>query len=103
MDLLGLYQSRVPLDEFAQLLGLPGKIGMHGSAVWDEFRESHIEAIRSYCEADVANTFILYLRFQLLRGMLSVEEHRKECSLVRESLGRMPGKHWKVFLDGWSE
>ena len=103
MDLLGLYQSRVPLDEFAQLLGLPGKIGMHGSAVWDAFREGHIEAIRSYCEADVANTFILYLRFQLLRGMLSVEEHRKECSLVRESLGRMPGKHWKLFLDGWSE
>ncbi len=103
MDLLGLYQSRVPLDEFAQLLGLPGKIGMHGSAVWEAFCKGHIEAIRSYCEADVANTFVLYLRFQLLRGMLSVDEHRKECELVRESLRRLPGEHWKAFLGAWSE
>ncbi len=102
MDLLGLYQSRIALDEFAQLLGLPGKIGMHGSEVWDAFREGRIEAIRSYCEADVANTFVIYLRFQLMRGMLSVEAYNKECSLVRESLGRMPGAHWKAFLDGWS-
>lgn len=101
MDLLGLYQARVPLDEFAQLLGLPGKIGMHGSAVWEEFRAGRLDAIRSYCEADVANTYVLFLRFQLMRGLLSAEAYARECSLVRDVLGRSQGEHWKTFLDGW--
>lgn len=101
MDLLGMYQARVPLDEFAQLLGLPGKIGMHGSAVWEAFRAGRIDSIRSYCEADVANTYCLFLRFQQMRGLLSGEAHAKECGLVREALGRTPGEHWKIFLDGW--
>ena len=102
MDLLGMYQARVPLDEFAQLLGLPGKIGMHGSAVWEAFRAGRLDSIRSYCEADVANTYCLFLRFQQMRGLLSGEEHERECRLVRDALSRMPGEHWKTFLDGWS-
>ena len=102
MDLLGLYQNRVPLDEFAQLLGLPGKIGMHGSAVWDAFRDGRIDAIRSYCEADVANTYLVYLRFQVLRGLLSAESHARECAVARDAISRLPGAHWKTFLDGWS-
>lgn len=100
MDLLGLYQGRVPLDEFAQLQGLPGKIGMHGSAVWDAFQAGQLDAIRSYCEADVANTYFVFLRFQLLRGMLSAENHRREHTLALEALGRLPGAHWKTFIDG---
>ena len=102
MDLLGMYQARVPLDEFAQLLGLPGKIGMHGSAVWEAFRAGRLDSIRSYCEADVANTYCLFLRFQQMRGLLSGEAHERECKLVREALSRTPGEHWKIFLDGWS-
>ena len=102
MDLLGMYQGRVPLDEFAQLLGLPGKIGLHGSAVWEAFRSGQVDTIRSYCEADVANTYCLFLRFQVMRGLLTTEAHEKECRLVRETLGRTPGAHWKTFLDGWS-
>jgi predicted PolB exonuclease-like 3'-5' exonuclease len=102
MDLLGLYQSRIPLDEFAQLLGLPGKIGMHGAAVWDAFCAGDIEAIRSYCEADVANTYLVFLRFQLMRGVFSEEAYGSECALARDAIGRMPGTHWKVFLDGWN-
>jgi len=102
MDLLGLYQSRVPLDEFAQLMGLPGKIGMHGSAVWEAFRDGRIEAIRSYCEADVANTYLIYLRFQRLRGTLSATGYERECKVAREAIGRLPGDHWKTFLDGWT-
>ena len=102
MDVLGSYQSRVPLDEFAQLLGLPGKIGMHGSAVWDAFRAGELEAIRSYCEADVANTYLLYLRFQLMRGILTSEAYTCECAVAREAIGRLPGLHWKTFLDGWN-
>jgi predicted PolB exonuclease-like 3'-5' exonuclease len=101
MDLLGLYQSRVPLDELAQMLGLPGKIGLHGAAVWEAFCGGEIEAIRRYCEADVANTYLVFLRFQLMRGALDSAAYGCECELARESIARLPGSHWKAFLDGW--
>lgn len=101
MDLLGLYQGRVPLDEFAQMLGLPGKIGMSGAAVWDAFCSGRIEAIRNYCEADVANTYLVYLRFQMMRGVLDRPNYEHECDLVRDCLARLPDAHWKAFLDGW--
>lgn len=102
MDLLGLYQGRVRLDEFAQLLGLPGKIGLHGAAVWDAFRAGEIEAIRRYCEADVANTYLVYLRFQRMRGVLDEAAYGSECDLVRDSITRLPSAHWRTFLDGWT-
>ncbi len=70
MDVLAMYQGRgnAPLDQIAQLLGLPGKLGMDGSKVWDAYQAGRIEAIRHYCETDVANTYLVYQRFQLIRG-----------------------------------
>ena len=67
MDLLSLYQPRAsaPLDEMAQLLGFPGKLGMGGSQVWEAFQRGEIAAIRNYCETDVVNTYLVFLRFQL--------------------------------------
>jgi len=102
MDLMGMYQSRVPLDEFAQLLGFPGKVGMHGSKVWEAFQAGEVEAIRSYCEADVANTYLVYLRFQLMRGFITDQAYASECALARSTIEGLPGEHWRTFLDGWS-
>ena len=48
---------------------------MHGSAVWDAFLDGQIDDIRSYCEADVANTYLVYLRFQVMRGLPSDDAH----------------------------
>jgi len=43
---------------------------MDGSKVGEAFRAGRIEEIRNYCETDVANTHLVFLRFQLLRGVL---------------------------------
>ncbi|MBI1396077.1 MAG: 3'-5' exonuclease [Betaproteobacteria bacterium] len=103
MDLLAMYQPRAnaPLDEFSQMLGLPGKVGMAGARVWSEFQAGNIGGIRSYCETDVVNTYLVYLRFQLMRGMLTIDSHRAECDLVAQVLERLPGEHWRQFLGGW--
>ena len=103
MDLLALYQPRAnaPLDAIAQLLGLPGKLGMAGSGVWDAFRAGRFDAIRCYCETDVANTYLIFLRFQLMRGALGEDEYAAECELVRSVLARSCEPHWKEFLDQW--
>ena len=103
MDLLALYQPRgaAPLDDFAQLLGFPGKIGLEGSQVWQAWQDGKIAQIRSYCEADVANTYLVYLRFQLMRGCFTREQYEQEIALVRTTLEKSPGAHWTEFLGRW--
>ena len=103
MDVLAMYQGRgnAPLDELAQLAGLPGKLGMDGSKVWEAFQQGHIAAIRNYCETDVANTYLLYQRFQLVRGALDDARYRRECELVRATLSESGESHWRQFLAGW--
>ena len=103
MDVLSSYQPRAGarLDEIATMLGLPGKMGMSGSQVWERFLAGDIAAIRDYCETDVLNTFLVYLRFELMRGRLNRASYEKECELVRDSLGREQKSHLRAFLAAW--
>ncbi len=103
MDVLASYNNRAwaPLDDIAQLCGLPGKLGMDGSQVGAAFRRGEVEAIRSYCEADVANTYLLYQRFQLIRGTLTPEAYAKELDLFRAWLASQSAPHWKQFAEAW--
>lgn len=103
MDLLALYQPRAnaPLDDLARLMGFPGKLGMDGSQVWGAFQKGEIAAIRNYCETDVVNTYLVYLRFQLMRGMLSEAQYKTECELVRTTLKKSSEPHWQEFLGQW--
>jgi hypothetical protein len=103
MDLLALYQPRAsaPLDALARLIGFPGKMGMDGSAVWGAYRAGRIGEIRDYCETDVVNTWLVYLRFQKMRGALSAESYAREVALVRDTLTAMPQAHWREYLAAW--
>lgn len=103
MDVLAMYSGRnnAPLQEIALLLGLPGKLGMDGSKVFDAYREGRIADIRNYCETDVLNTWLVYLRFQLMRGLLSPETLEQELTKVKEFLRASPGPHWAEFLAAW--
>lgn len=103
MDLLAMYQPRnnAPLDDLARLAGLPGKLGMDGSQVWGAFREGRIAEIRAYCETDVVNTWLLYLRFMLMRGVVTRESHLEEVALVRSTLEGLGDAHWREYLDRW--
>ncbi|HEX2666753.1 MAG TPA: 3'-5' exonuclease [Gammaproteobacteria bacterium] len=103
MDVLGFYQGRagVPLDEMAQLCGFPGKLGMHGSQVWEQWLKGNRAGVRDYCETDTLNTYLLYLRFELLNGGLGDEEYRRECAVVREALKKAGKPHLDEFLAAW--
>lgn len=105
MDVLAMFNARAnaPLDEIAQLCGFPGKLGMDGSKVWGAFLKGEIEAIRNYCETDVANTYLVFLRFQLMRGHLSPNEYALEVGLVRSTLQTYSGQHWQEFLNAWPD
>lgn len=104
MDVLSGYQPRgaVALDRLATTCGFPGKLGMSGEDVWDEFCAGNIAAIRAYCETDVVNTYLLYLRFEHMRGHLNGREYQLECAQMRDTLSGLDGEHWIRFLAAWT-
>ena len=105
MDVLAMYQPRnnAPLDDVAQLAGLPGKIGIGGAKVWETFLAGDIAKIRDYCEVDTANTYLLYLRYQLLRGIFTKNFYEKEIQLLKSHLQSLEKPHWREFLQLWNE
>jgi predicted PolB exonuclease-like 3'-5' exonuclease len=105
MDLLAMYQPRgaAPLDAMAKLCGFPGKLGMDGSQVYPAYLDGKLDEIRRYCETDVMNTYLLYCRFQKMRGGLTEKEYDLEIALVKESLGNLAPTeaHWQEYLAAW--
>ena len=105
MDVLAGYQARAnaPLDEIATMLGFPGKMGMSGAKVWDEYQAGNITGIRNYCETDVLNSYLVYLRFELIRGHLSHKEYEQELGRLRDTLHGEDKPHFKEFLAAWGD
>jgi hypothetical protein len=103
MDVLAMYQSRAaaPMDEVARLCGFAGKLGMSGDKVWQTYCEGGVEKIRDYCETDVVNTYLLFCRFQKIRGIMSETAYGEEMELVRQTLQRSNAPHWQQFLAAW--
>lgn len=105
MDVLAGYSLRAvaPLDELATLLGFPGKQGLDGGQVWSAWQAGELASIRHYCEADVLNTYLIYLRFQQLRGHLSEAGYRSACAELRATLAAARQPHLDAFLAAWPE
>jgi predicted PolB exonuclease-like 3'-5' exonuclease len=103
MDHLAMYTGRAnaPLDDLAKLCGFPGKMGVDGSQVWSLYQEGRLQEIRDYCETDVVNTYLVYCRYQLLRGSLTRDAYDAEIALVRTSLQNIDAPHWRDYLSLW--
>lgn len=103
MDVLAGYQPRAsaPLDQIAVLCGLPGKLGMEGSLVWDAYREGRFPEVRDYCETDSLNTYLLYLRWERMRGNLTGTQFGQECEMVKSELEKQDREHFNRFLEAW--
>lgn len=101
MDVLAAYQTRAnaKLDEIAVMLGLPGKMGMSGSKVWDGYLNGEIESIRNYCETDVLNTYLIYLRFRLIQGKLTEAEYQQHCEEITHHLQKSEKPHLIQFAN----
>ena len=106
MDLLAMYnpRSNAPLDAMAKLCGFPGKLGMDGSQVYAQYLAGQTDDVRRYCETDVMNTYLVYCRFQKMRGGLTDAEYGQEIGCVKETLAQLsPAEsHWREYLDAWT-
>jgi 3'-5' exonuclease len=104
MDVLAAYQPRAyaGLDAMARLCGFPGKVGgMDGADVAGAYRAGRVQEIRNYCETDVLNTYLLFLRFQQMRGTLSAGQYATEVSMAREKIAASGQAHWQEFIAAW--
>jgi predicted PolB exonuclease-like 3'-5' exonuclease len=103
MDVLSCYQGRAaaPLTDIATMLGFPGKMGMHGGKVWEAYAAGNIKSIRDYCETDVLNTYLIYLRFELMRGKLTQSQYDNYCMKLRLHLEQEQQAHFHQFLELW--
>lgn len=103
MDVLAGYELRAaaPLHEIATMLGLPGKMGISGADVWDRFLAGDVEGIRNYCETDALNTYLVYQRFQLMRGRLTQSGYGDICERLRQMLAAEGKPHLLEFLQAW--
>ena len=101
MDVLAGYDSyaAAPLDKIAKLIGAPGKGGIDGSQVWDFYQQEKLEDIVNYCEADVVNTYLVYLRFQFIRGKLSGTSYDDSLKQLHQVLEQPQYKHLHHFVD----
>lgn len=86
------------LNDAAQLIGLPGKLGVDGSKVW-ELWETNPEAVENYCMTDVVQTAFVWLRLEYMRGRISLDYYRdvatllfKKCCTNMSRYGELLGK-----------
>jgi predicted PolB exonuclease-like 3'-5' exonuclease len=89
---------------------------MDGSQVYQAYLDGKLEDIRRYCETDVMNTYLLYCRYQKMRGGFTEAEYEREIEFVKESLGALAevsasavsagsqggDTHWQEYLAAWA-
>jgi predicted PolB exonuclease-like 3'-5' exonuclease len=105
MDLLAMYTAKnnAPLDALAKLCGFPGKLGMDGSQVYAQYLAGQTNDIQNYCETDVMNTYLMYCRYQKMRGGFTEKEYDAEIEFVQSTLGELTphAPHWHEYLAAW--
>lgn len=105
MDVLSDFGAspRLGLDETAQALGLPGKWNGHGENVAEQAAAGDYAAINQYCEGDVLNTYVLYLRWAYFSTRLGIQGHNLSVRNLLDYLeaGREEHPHWGEFAERW--
>jgi len=97
------YQARAfaSLEDIAIMLGLPGKMGISGSDVWEYVNAGQLPTVRAYCETDVLNTYLIYLHYEYLRGALDDALLIREEERLAELLEESSAEHLQQFLKHW--
>lgn len=103
MDILSNFNTRniQKLDDLAEILGFPGKRGIPGYHVLDYVRQQQWGRLSRYCEGDVLNTWLIYLRWLLLRGFVQPNQHQILIQQTIQYLQTQPQQ--QEFLQLWQQ
>lgn len=83
--------TKSSVDHLAHLVGLPGKMdGADGSMVEGMMLQGRLADVRSYCLSDVFQETVIFLRWELLRGVISREKYWDAMLGMREIVETTP-------------
>ncbi|HEG5598708.1 TPA: 3'-5' exonuclease, partial [Campylobacter jejuni] len=86
LESLGSNGRGIKLDTLCSMVGLPGKYDVHGDEVMKLFYENKLEKIHEYCESDVLNTYMLFLKYELIKANVDEEDYVGFLSYMRDFL-----------------
>lgn len=107
MDKMSLYNGyqRQKLDTIASLCGFAGKGNIDGSQVVPMVQAGDWQKLTTYCESDVLNTWLIYLRWLILTGKMDTPA---ADGLIDATYGFVESLHnadgslrHQGFLDAW--
>ena len=78
--------SGLKLDTLCASLNLPGKFDVHGDQVLNLYSNKEFDKISVYCESDVLNTYMLFLKYELLKGNLTLNDYANNIDIMKEYL-----------------
>lgn len=93
--------ARIKMNEVCAMLNFPGKLETDGSMVETMYNEGKLQEIRDYCELDVINTYLLYIRYVHHIAKISKESYNKMIDDLLIFLENEQKQNFKMFLDEW--
>lgn len=88
-DTLGNYGATraITLDVICKMAGIMGKYEVCGSQVHEIiFQDNDLPKVDFYCQSDVLNTYWLFLKFELTKGMLQISDYLSNLTKMMEYL-----------------
>ena len=95
--------ARVKMNEVCSVLNFPGKFGIDGSKVAELYDSNKISAIRDYCETDVINTYLVYLRVMHYQDRMTTLSYNDSINDLLSYLDSSEKEHFKQFKVEWNK
>lgn len=97
VDLAAYWGTDTPLDEAAQLMGLPG-LGESGCAdIWDAWHAGDHDAVQACAELRALNTWQLSHKLAIAQGRLTPIHARNGVQALRKKLAASNSSHLQTF------
>ena len=99
----GAIRWRGGLNLFAKILGKPGKMETQGHMVQDLFDQGKIFEIEDYCLSDAMDTYFVFLRTLLMRGILDLGREKTLVEAARDKIAEVKDKdgYFKNYLENF--
>lgn len=96
--------ARVKMHEVCALLGFPGKFGgIDGSSVTELYDNDKLQTIRDYCETDVINTYLVYLRLMQHQDKITTRCYNSCVDELLSYIDSSRKKHLEDFKSEWEK
>lgn len=82
----GAIRYRGGLNLFSKILGKPGKMETSGSKVQELYDQNKMFNIEDYCLSDAMDTYFVFLRAQVMRGAISLDQEKHLVETARDHM-----------------